>query len=100
MFAQISPTTPAITGIVLALITAVAAIAKKYLGRKPVPKPDAITRFVNSMVRLAEGAIKCGDYKYRTEDRLAENAKRKSSAQQRRSEEHKSELQAHRELVC
>ncbi len=43
---------------------------------------DKFTRFLNSMVRLAEGAIKCGDYKFRTEDRLAEIAKRKNPAQQ------------------
>src|SRR5689334_15119816 len=44
MLSQISPTTPAITGVILALITATAAVAKKYLGRKSPPKPEYITR--------------------------------------------------------
>jgi hypothetical protein len=36
--------TPAATATLAALITAAAAVAKKYLGRKPAPKPDLITR--------------------------------------------------------
>ena len=37
-------TTPAVTGVILALITAAAAVAKKYFSRKQKPSPDYITR--------------------------------------------------------
>ncbi len=36
---------------------------------------DKFTRFVNSMVRLAEGGIKCELHKFRQQDRAAEAAK-------------------------
>ena len=41
---MLSPTATAITSITVALITATAAVAKKYLGRKSPPKPEYITR--------------------------------------------------------
>jgi hypothetical protein len=42
---------------------------------------DKFTRFVNSMVRLAEGGIKCELHRFRTQDRAAELAKRKYPAE-------------------
>src|SRR5882672_10755491 len=39
---------------------------------------DKFTRFVNSMVRLAEGGIKCELHKYHHQDRSAEAAKQKA----------------------
>ncbi len=41
---------------------------------------DKFTRFVNSMVRLAEGGIKCGIHHFRSEDRAAEAAKARNPA--------------------
>ena len=41
---------------------------------------DKFTRFVNSMVRLAEGGIKCEVHKFRAIDRAADAAKQKSPA--------------------
>jgi hypothetical protein len=41
---------------------------------------DKFTRFVNSMVRLAEGGIKCQLHKFRAQDRAAEAEKRKKPA--------------------
>jgi hypothetical protein len=38
---------------------------------------DKFTRFVNSMVRLAEGGIKCQLHRFRAQDRIAEAAKNK-----------------------
>ena len=43
---------------------------------------DKFTRFVNSMVRLAEGGIKCGIYKFRSQDLAAEEAKKQSTTEQ------------------
>jgi len=43
---------------------------------------DKFTRFVNSMVRLAEGGIKCELHKFRHQDRSAEAAKQKTPADQ------------------
>ena len=42
---------------------------------------DKFTRFVNSMVRLAEGGIKCELHRFRTQDRAAQAAKRKNPAE-------------------
>lgn len=42
---------------------------------------DKFTRFVNSMVRLAEGGIKCELHKFHHQDRAAEAAKQKSPAE-------------------
>ena len=39
---------------------------------------DKFTRFVNSMVRLAEGGIKCELHKFRNQDRAAETEQAKS----------------------
>ena len=39
---------------------------------------DKFTRFVNAMVRLADGGIKCELHKFRTDDRDQNNAKRKT----------------------
>ena len=42
---------------------------------------DKFTRFVNSMVRLAEGGIKCELHKFRHDDRASELAKAATHAQ-------------------
>jgi hypothetical protein len=42
---------------------------------------DKFTRFVNSMVRLAEGGIKCEIHKFRAQDRAAETAKATKSTE-------------------
>jgi hypothetical protein len=44
---------------------------------------DKFTRFVNSMVRLAEGGIKCELHKFRSEDRAAEAAKQNTPPEAR-----------------
>lgn len=41
---------------------------------------DKFTRFVNAMVRLAEGGIKCALHKFHHQDRAAEAAKAKTPA--------------------
>jgi hypothetical protein len=43
MLAQISTAASATAGIIMALLSAAAAVAKKYIGRQK-PKPDYITR--------------------------------------------------------
>jgi len=43
---------------------------------------DKFTRFVNAMVRLAEGGIKCELHKFRHQDRSAEAAKQKTPTDQ------------------
>ena len=43
--------------------------------------PDKFTRFVNSMVRLAEGGIKCAVHKCQVQDREAEAAKQKNATE-------------------
>src|ERR1051325_6368408 len=42
---------------------------------------DKFTRFVNAMVRLAEGGIKCELHKFRHEDRAAESARQTKSTE-------------------
>jgi hypothetical protein len=42
---------------------------------------DKFTRFINSMVRLADGGIKCDLHKFHIEDRVAQAAKAKAPAQ-------------------
>ncbi len=42
---------------------------------------DKFTRFVNSMVRLAEGSIKCDNHNFRQQDRTAELAKAQAGPQ-------------------
>jgi hypothetical protein len=42
---------------------------------------DKFTRFVNSMVRLAEGGIKCELHKYHHQDRVAEVAKQQGKTE-------------------
>jgi len=42
---------------------------------------DKFTRFVNAMVRLAEGGIKCELHKFRHDDRAAEAAKQKNTSE-------------------
>jgi hypothetical protein len=42
---------------------------------------DKFTRFVNSMVRLAEGSIKCETHNFRQQDRVAEAAKNHAGSQ-------------------
>ena len=42
---------------------------------------DKFTRFVNSMVRLAEGGIKCDLHKYYSHDRAVEAAKQTTTAE-------------------
>jgi hypothetical protein len=44
LISQITTAASATAGIIIALVTGGAAIAKKYLGRKDSPKPDYITR--------------------------------------------------------
>src|SRR5437899_459933 len=44
LFSQITTAATATTGIVVALITGAAAVAKKYIGRNKPPTPDHITR--------------------------------------------------------
>jgi len=43
---------------------------------------DKFTRFVNSMVRLAEGGIKCDLHKYHHQDRIAEATRQKAGPEQ------------------
>ena len=42
---------------------------------------DKFTRFVNSMVRLAEGGIKCELHRFRAQDRAAQAAKQRNPAE-------------------
>src|SRR2546428_443461 len=42
---------------------------------------DKFTRFVNSMVRLAEGGIKCELHKFHHQDRCAQAARQKSPSE-------------------
>jgi len=44
---------------------------------------DKFTKFVNSMVRLAEGGIKCELHKFRTEERAAQAAKANTPPEKR-----------------
>jgi hypothetical protein len=55
MLAQISTAASATAGIVIALITGAAAVAKKYIGRQK-PKPEYLTRgeFQHEMTAMRE----------------------------------------------
>jgi hypothetical protein len=44
MLAQITTAASATAGIIIALVTGAAAVAKKYIGRKDPAKPEYITR--------------------------------------------------------
>lgn len=52
------------------------------IGSSLLSDADKFTRFVNAMVRLSEGGIKCGLHKIRLQDRAAQFAK-KITAQER-----------------